>query len=86
MEAGTLKIQQGKILEVSEPLSSGRGVSSGGLINHDNIGPDLFCQCNCFGFSLIKVFAEQFAGGRAEIREASRERALAILREEIGNF
>ena len=33
-----------------------------------------------------KVFAEQFAGGRAEIREASLERALAILREEIGNF
>lgn len=33
-----------------------------------------------------KVFAEQFEGSRTEIRLASVERALAVLREEIGVF
>lgn len=33
-----------------------------------------------------KVFAEQFQGSRAEIRLASLERALAVLREELGAF
>ncbi len=33
-----------------------------------------------------KVFAEQFQGSRAEIRLASLERALVVLREEIGVF
>ena len=33
-----------------------------------------------------KVFAEQFAGSRAEIRQACLGRVLAVLREEIGNF
>jgi PncC family amidohydrolase len=33
-----------------------------------------------------KVFAEQFGGTRADIRRASLERALEVLREEIGVF
>lgn len=33
-----------------------------------------------------KVFAEQFSGERSQIRQATRDRALEILREELGSF
>jgi PncC family amidohydrolase len=64
------------------------GLSATGVAGPDSVGPHppgevyLAISSN----SGTKVFAEQFSGSRADIRLASLERALAVLREEIANF